>query len=164
MRPALLTSTPPSSGRKGRNERKPWGSRRRPKRNGHARTAYTRPRCTPTHYARARARVYHYRKKDWEREKVGEERRKKKKKKRFPRQTSPVREKETVGNRASRNADADKGNPYDRFWCAGYLRSVSVYSDGTTGEHVFHPGSRDFEILRLFRSFATSIDSVNEIT
>lgn len=150
MRPALLTSTPPSSGRKGRNERKPWGSRRRPKRNGHARTAYTRPRCTPTHYARARARVYHYRKKDWEREKVGEERRKKKKKKRFPRQTSPVREKETVGNRASRNADADKGNPYDRFWCAGYLRSVSVYSDGTTGERVFHP-----ENFARFRNSST---------
>lgn len=114
----------------------------------HAAEVHTYPLC-----ARACARVYHYRKKDWEREKVGEERRKKKKKKRFPRQTSPVREKETVGNRASRNADADKGNPYDRFWCAGYLRSVSVYSDGTTGERVFHPGSRDFEILRLFRSF-----------
>lgn len=99
---------------------------------------------------RARARVYHYRKKDWEREKVGEERRKKKKKKRFPRQTSPVREKETVGNRASRNADADKGNPYDRFWCAGYLRSVSVYSDGTTGERVFHP-----ENFARFRNSST---------
>lgn len=108
----------------------------------------TRGRGPHTYLLCARARVYHYRKKDWEREKVGEERRKKKKKKRFPRQTSPVREKETVGNRASRNADADKGNPYDRFWCAGYLRSVSVYSDGTTGERVFHPGSRDFEILR----------------
>lgn len=71
--------------------------------------------------------------------------------------------KETVGNRASRNADADKGNPYDRFWCAGYLRSVSVYSDGTTGEDVFTPVR---EISKFFEPsiVATSIERINEIT
>lgn len=53
--------------------------------------------ATDTHERHTRGRgahlcAYHYRKKDWERKKVGEERRKREA---VPRQTSPVRE----GNR-----------------------------------------------------------------
>lgn len=116
--------------------------------------------ATDTHERHTRGRgahlcAHHYRKKDGERKKVGEEERGKKKKKRFRGRLLRYA-KETVGNRASRNADADKGNPYDRFWCAGYLRSVSVYSDGTTGEDVFTPRVREISkflfSIRLFRS------------